>query len=82
MLSGSTAVTATEYNGVMSGSFLGLTRSISLILISGKESKSKKNINGMSSQEPRPVAQLVGLWVVTRDVVSSTPAGPAPRVFK
>ena len=29
-----------------------------------------------------PVAQLVEHWAVTREVVSSTPAGPTLRVFK
>ena len=29
-----------------------------------------------------PVAQLVEHWAVMREVVSSTPAGPTPRVLK
>ena len=65
--------------------FLGFVLDSVLMRIYLRPQKSRKVISVYSELyriKCAPLAQLVGHWAVTREVVSSTPAGPTLRVFK
>ena len=60
-----------------------LTRNMSVsVHPATQEITARKVIKGSNIIDRAPVAQSVEHWTITREVVSSTPAGPTLRVFK